>query len=125
MFMTLWIGSPKLGMRLVKEPLYSPQRKLEKNRRYIQSSAGENVRYVVPQKIDPRVLKQEMIPLQMRVTHPIEAPVWVEAVVNEERLTRRSLPYARPGEMITLNLKPDLASKIKSASDIKLNIIER
>ena len=61
----------------------------------------------------------------MRVTHPIEAPVWVEAVVNEERLTRRSLPYAKPGEMITLNLKPDLASKIKSAIDIKLNIIER
>jgi len=87
------------------------QRKLEKNRHYIQSSAGENVRYVVPQKIDPHVLTQEVIPLQMRVTHPIEAPVWVEAVVNEERLTRRSLPYARPGEMITLNLKPDLADK--------------
>ena len=101
------------------------QRKLEKNQHYIQSSAGENVRYVVPQKIDPRVLMREAIPLQMRATHPIEAPVWVEAVVNEERLTRRSLPYARPGEMITLNLKPDLADKIKSASKIKINIIER
>ena len=101
------------------------QKKLEKNQHYIQSSAGVNVRYVVPQKIDPHILTQEMIPLQMRVTHPIEAPVWVEAFVNEERLTRRSLPYARPGEMITLNLKPDLADKIKSASEIKINIIER
>ncbi len=101
------------------------QGKLESPRHYVQSSAGKNVRYIVPQKIDPRALTQETIPLQMRVTHPIEAPVWVEAVVDEERLTRRSLLYARPGEMITLNLKPNLADRIKSASEIRINIIER
>ena len=101
------------------------QEELENSGHFVQFTAGENVRYVVPQKIDPRALAFEAVSLQMRVTRPIEAPVWVEAVVNEERITHRSLPYARPGEMITLNIKPDLVCKIKSASEIKINIIER
>jgi len=115
----------KAGYAAGKGAALFAQEKLENSERYIQSSAGVNVRYVVPQKIDPRALSLETIPLQMRVTHPIEAPVWIEAVMNGERLIRRSLPYARPGEMITLNLKPDLADRIKSASEIKINIIER
>jgi len=93
--------------------------------KYIQISTGENVRYVVPQKLDPFALSEEAVPLQMRITRPIEAPVWVEAVMNGERLIRRSLPYARPGEMVTLNLKLDLADKIKNASEITIQIIER
>ena len=115
----------KAGYSAGKGAALYAQRKFEISGHFIQSSAGKNVRYVVPQKIDPRALSDETIPLQMRVIRPIEAPVWVEAVVNGERLTRRSLPYARPGEMITLNLKPDLAYKIKAASEIKINIIER
>ncbi len=115
----------KAGYAAGKGAALYAQGKLGNPEHTIQSSAGKNVRYVVPQKIDPRALTQQVIPLQMRVTHPIESPVWVEAVVNEERLIRRSLPYARPGEMITLNLKPNLAGKIKSASEIKINIIER
>lgn len=115
----------KAGYAAGKGAALYTQGKLGNPEHTIQSSAGENVRYIVPQKIDPRALAKEAIPLQMRVSRPFESPVWVEAVVNEERLTRRSLPYARPGEMITLNLKPDLAGKIKSASEIKINIIER
>jgi len=101
------------------------QGKLERAPHTIQSSAGKNVRYIVPQKIDPHALTQGSISLQMRVTRPIETPVWVEAIVDEERIIRRSLPYARPGEMITLKLKPDLADKIQAAREIKINIIER
>ncbi len=101
------------------------QGKLERAPHTIQSSAGKNVRYIVPQKIDPHALTQGSISLQMRVTRPIETPVWVEAIVDEERIIRRSLPYARPGEMITLKLKPDLADKIQAAREIEINIIER
>ena len=93
--------------------------------RYINISAGKNVRYVVPQKLDPFALAKGAVPLQMRIIQPIEAPVWVEAVVNGERLMRRSLPYARPGEMITLDLNPDLVDKIRNASEITIQIIER
>jgi len=101
------------------------QGKLERAPHTIQSSAGKNVRYIVPQKIDPHALAQGSISLQMRVTRPIETPVWVEAIVDEERIIRRSLPYVRPGEMITLKLKPDLADKMQAAREIKINIIER
>jgi len=101
------------------------QGKLERAPHTIQSSAGKNVRYIVPQKIDPHALTQGSISLQMRVTRPIETPVWVEAIVDEERIIRRSLPYVRPGEMITLKLKPDLADKMQAAREIKINIIER
>ena len=61
----------------------------------------------------------------MRVARPIEAPVWVEVVADGERLARRSLRYARPGEMVTLDLKPDLADRIRSVIEITINIIER
>ena len=115
----------KAGFAAGKGAALYTQRKLGNSGHFIQSSAGKNVRYVVPQKIDPHALVDETIPLQMRVIRPIEASVWVEAVVNGERLTRHSLPYARPGEMIILNLKPDLTDKIKAASEIKINIIER
>ena len=113
------------GYKAGKNAALFAQGKLEETDHLIHTSAGENVRYVVPQKIDTRALKKEAIPLQMRAVCPIESPVWVEAVVNEKRIIRRSFPYTRPGEMITLNLKSDLADKIKSASEIKVNIIER
>jgi len=92
---------------------------------YTTTIAGENVRYIVPQKIDRSALEQENISLQMRVTHPIEKPVWVEAAADGERIVRRALPYARPGEMITLNLKPDHFEAMKSANQITVTILER
>jgi len=87
--------------------------------------AGENVRYIVPQKIDLDALKLEKIPLQMRVTHPIEKPVWVEATADGKRIARHAIPYARPGEMTTLNLKPDHTDEIQSGNQITVTILER
>ena len=101
------------------------QGKLDRPDHPIKVSPGENVRYAVPQKIDPSALLQDAILLQLRAIHPIESPVWVEAVADEGRIIRKAFPYARPGEMISLNLKPDLADKLKSTNEIKINIIER
>jgi len=101
------------------------QEKLEKSIRSVATIAGENVRYVVPHHFDPAMLAEEAIPLQMRVTRPIEQPVWVEALADGERVTRRGLPYARPGEMITLKLKPAQAEKIKGADTVTIRILER
>ena len=91
----------------------------------IQTHAGKNVRYVVPHHFAPAALAAGEIPLQMRVARPIEQPVWVEALSGAEQIARRSLPYARPGEMITLTLKPDHAQKIKEADALEVRIIER
>lgn len=99
------------------------QAKLPSARSKIKITAGENVRYVVPQVIDTQALSQP-ISLQMRVTWPIEAPVWVEASIGKECVQRKKLSYARPGEMITLKLKPDSSEKIIGSESLTINIRE-
>jgi len=91
----------------------------------VSTSAGDNVRYIVPHHLDPEQLQSGKIPLQMRVTRPIENPVWVEALVGDERITRRALPYARPGEMITLDLKPEHHQIMEHADTLTIRIRER
>jgi NADPH-dependent 2,4-dienoyl-CoA reductase/sulfur reductase-like enzyme len=101
------------------------QGKLPASTTTILTAGGDNVRYVVPQRIDPEALAQGGIPLQMRARLPIEEPAWVEAVANGKQITRRALPYARPGEMVTLNLRPDHADDLRGADTLTLNIMKR
>jgi NADPH-dependent 2,4-dienoyl-CoA reductase/sulfur reductase-like enzyme len=113
------------GYEAGKNAALFAQGKLPKPARQVSVSAGENVRYVVPHFIDPDGLAEGGIALQMRVLQPIEAPVWVEAVAGEHQITRRALPYARPGEMVTLNLKPEAADALQKTGKLVLNIIKR
>lgn len=101
------------------------QGKLSKPITLVSTAGGDNVRYVIPQQIDLDTLAEKGIPLQMRARLPIEEPVWVEAVANGKQITRRALPYARPGEMVTLNLRPDHADDLRRSDTITLNIIKR
>jgi NADPH-dependent 2,4-dienoyl-CoA reductase/sulfur reductase-like enzyme len=87
--------------------------------------SGNNVRYAVPQRIDTQVLEQETISLQFRVSRPIEAPVWLEAVADGNSVTRRGVSYARPGEMLTLPLKPEMADGLRGAKEIIIHVNER
>lgn len=87
--------------------------------------ASDNVRYVVPQTLHPAHLEEGDIRLQMRVTHPIEKPVWVEVRCGDKLLTRKGEPYARPGEMVTVALKPVLVDEVKTAGEIRVAIVER
>jgi NADPH-dependent 2,4-dienoyl-CoA reductase/sulfur reductase-like enzyme len=113
------------GYEAGKSAALFAQGKLTQPSRLVPVSAGENVRYVVPHTIDPEALSSGNIALQMRVRQPIEAPVWVEAVAGEHQLTRRALPYSRPGEMVTLNLKPDAAEELIKSDKLVLNIRKR
>lgn len=87
--------------------------------------AADNVRYVVPQTLHPNHLEEEEIRLQMRVTKPIEKPVWVEVRIGDKLLTRKGEPYARPGEMVTIVLKPNMVEEVKTASELSVAIVER
>ena len=113
------------GYEAGKSAALFAQGKLAQPSKLVPVSAGENVRYVVPHTIDPEALSDGSIALQMRVRQPIEAPVWVEAVAGEHQLTRRALPYARPGEMVTLNLKPEAAEDLRKSDKLVLNIRKR
>ena len=113
------------GYEAGKSAALFAQGKLATPKQLVPVSAGENVRYVVPHTIDPEALSEGSIALQMRVRQPIEAPVWVEAVAGGHQIARRALPYARPGEMVTLNLKPEAAEELRKSDKLVLNIHKR
>lgn len=87
--------------------------------------AGSHVRYVIPHQLNTNDLQEEEVRLQMRVKAPIEKPVWVEATDGKNLITRRGFPYARPGEMITLTLKPEHVEAVRAARQVQIHITER
>lgn len=87
--------------------------------------AGENIRYVIPHRVNLSDLQEREIRLQLRVKTPIEKPVWVEAIDGKNLITRHGFPYVRPGEMVTLILKPDHTNDICSANSLEIRVTER
>ena len=93
--------------------------------RYIPLKAGKNVRYVVPHKLDRSTLAQEDVRLQMRVTRPIEQPVWIEVHDGENLITRKPEKYVRPGEMVTVILKTKNYTDVSKANSLTIDINPR
>jgi NADPH-dependent 2,4-dienoyl-CoA reductase/sulfur reductase-like enzyme len=89
-------------------------------------NAGENIRYVVPHKINPANLAENLVRLQMRAINPLEDRVLV-TVENEagEVITKKAEPYARPGEIITLAIKPDAYDAVQKAASLTVHIRPR
>ena len=105
--------------------LYAKRQKQTKLN-HVPLKAGENIRYVVPHMIERESLSSETVRLQMRVSQPIEQRV--RLTIEDEQgnvLAKKAEPYARPGEIITMELKSDAYDLVKKASDIKVNLIER
>ncbi|MCD4752133.1 MAG: hypothetical protein K8R40_03575, partial [Anaerolineaceae bacterium] len=91
----------------------------------IPTLAGENVRYVVPQKIIKDNLAEKDINLQLRVKKPIETPVRIQITNGQEVIAKKSEPYARPGEMITVKLRSKYYDQVKQATSLTVDVIER
>ncbi len=90
--------------------------------RYVPTEAGENVRYVVPHKVNPETLSESDVTLQMRVTRPMEQPVVVEARDGETLVARKRERYARPGEMVMLKLRRRAYDKVRRASKLTISV---
>ena len=88
----------------------------------VQLKAGKNVRYVVPHKLDRRALEGGDVQLQLRVTRPIEEDVWLEVSSESKSIIRRSERYARPGEMVTIMLKPTMAEAVREAAYLRVDV---
>ncbi len=97
----------------------------EKEIRSIPMLAGDNVRYVVPHRLVKSHFAQDEIRLQMRVKNPIEEPVWVEVHDGSNLITRKAEQYVRPGEMVTVELKPKHFADIEKAQSLTVNIHTR
>jgi NADPH-dependent 2,4-dienoyl-CoA reductase/sulfur reductase-like enzyme len=94
----------------------------ERSARYIPLVPGKNVRYIVPHKLDKKALEKGDISLQMRVTKPIEEDVWLEVHGEKNSIVRRSERYVRPGEMVTIVLKPRMAAEVEKAGRLTVDI---
>jgi thioredoxin reductase len=92
---------------------------------YVSTEAGENVRYVVPHKVDPATLKTDHVMLQMRVIQPLEHPVSVQIRDENDVIASRSLRYARPGEMVSITLREQHYGRVKNASQLQVHITPR
>ena len=84
--------------------------------------AGRNVRYVVPQSLDPEILRRGPRELQMRVRHPIEAPIWLQMESRGQLVARRRLRYARPGEMVSLQLPESAYAQVRGADELWVSV---
>jgi len=93
--------------------------------RHIPLMAGDNVRYVVPHELYKDSLTQDEVRLQLRVTKPIESPVWVEVRAGNHLVNRKAEPYARPGEMVTVKLLPRNYDDVNNASSLTVAVVKR
>ncbi len=97
----------------------------EEPARKVRLRAGENIRYIVPQVLDPEGLRRGEQRLQMRVRRPIEAPVVLRVEAGGETLLRRRLRYVRPGEMVSLTLPERTYSQVRDADEVGVSVEER
>ena len=93
--------------------------------RHIPMLAGENVRYIVPHELDKESLSENEVRLQLRVKQPVERPCWIEVHNGENLVARKSEPYARPGEIITMELTPKSYDDVFEAKALTVNVIKR
>ena len=88
--------------------------------------AGENIRYVVPQKLDKSHLAEDPIRLQMRAISPIEEKVLVTVEdQNGSVIAKKGEPYARPGEILTLTIKPKSFDAVQNATQLTVQVRNR
>lgn len=87
--------------------------------------AGENVRYVVPHQMDRESLSDSFVRLQLRVKTPIEKPVWVEVRNRNNLVTRKGELYARPGEIITLEVPARAYDEVQLAEELTIAVVQR
>lgn len=90
---------------------------------FVPTTGGRNVRYVVPHKIDPETLTQDTITLQMRVIQPIEGPVQVLITDGDTLIAKKRERYARPGEMISLNLRGRDYDAVRCAKELSVSVL--
>jgi len=96
-----------------------------KEHTHVPVKAGANVRYIVPQTIDRESLSENNVRMQLRVKQPIESPVWVEVRGNDNLVTRKGELYARPGEIITLEIPMKSYDEVQLVDELTIDVVKR
>lgn len=96
-----------------------------KENRHVPLVAGDNVRYVVPHTLDRESLAVGPVRLQLRVKTPIEAPVWIEVRNKGNLVMRKGELYARPGEIITVEIPIKAYDEVQVADELSVAVVKR
>jgi NADPH-dependent 2,4-dienoyl-CoA reductase/sulfur reductase-like enzyme len=86
---------------------------------------GENVHHVLPQHIDPQAPHNEPLKLELRVRTPIEETVRVEIKAGDKTISTRRLRYARPSEMVALELQASQIERLVGADCLTISVTKQ
>ena len=81
--------------------------------------AGDNLNYVIPNKIEYKDVNRDYIKMFMRVKEPIE-DIEIHFINNEKSILKYNKDFALPGEMLTLNLPEQIIDK--DMKNIKISL---
>ncbi len=82
--------------------------------------AGENVRHVVPQRLHADMAEAH---IQFRARTPIEAPTRAIVRIDDQVVATRRLRYARPSEMVTVPLGPEVRPRLADAREVSVHLL--
>lgn len=95
------------------------------NGRVLEVRAGENVRHVVPQSLRIDGLSREKQRLEFRVREPLEEATRARLVVGDRVVQEQRYRYARPSEMLTMDLAPGLVEDIVDGEALIVEVLPR
>ena len=97
----------------------------EESRRKIRLLPGKNVHHIVPQFFDPLSLEEGEQKIQFRVTKPFETTVKVSMIGNNnKKVKERILRYARPSEMIEINIPQSIIGSLSRVKTLSIDVEE-
>jgi NADPH-dependent 2,4-dienoyl-CoA reductase/sulfur reductase-like enzyme len=85
--------------------------------------AGDNVHHVVPQRVHSEIDPELPVYLELRVRTPVEAPVRVQLRADGALLGSRRFRYARPSEMLRIEVKPEYAPQLAGAAALRVDVV--
>ncbi len=88
---------------------------------YVPVRAGENVHHVMPQRVR-RQDRNTPLSLAFRVERPIEEAAWMAVRADGELLTRRRLRYARPSEMLVIEVPPEKLGDLDGTKGLVVDV---
>ena len=86
---------------------------------------GHNVRHVVPQHLHLPARNGEPLMVELRVREPLDEPVQARVRAGERVLVDKRLRYARPSEMIRLEIEAAAAGQIAGADGLQVDVVRR
>jgi hypothetical protein len=80
----------------------------------------------VPHKLDKAHLAEALVRLQMRALTPIEERVMLTVEdQNGDVVAKKAAAYARPGEILTLAIKPQAYQAVQKATSLTVHVRKR